>query len=142
MSRRARSCWVPLSVLMSELEEGARRSDALSASAAAIHAQALVESDAEAGLRALEMYRATSHVVQTARCARDVAPMLVGQGRKDEAIALLRAAAEVSSSIGAIGDLATIDIMLRSRVAPRLRLGVVNYNGTKGGSTRRRGFLK
>ena len=47
--------------------------------------------------------------------------MLVGEGRKDEAIALLRAAAEVSSSIGAIGDLATIDTMLRSLGVRRRR---------------------
>src|SRR5205807_1989936 len=82
------------------MEEGARRSPALSAAAAARRCRGLFERDPEALLEAVALLRKTPLRPHLAACCEDAAVVLAEQGRRDEAVALLDETATIHIDIG------------------------------------------
>ena len=87
-----------------ELEEGARRSPANSAAAAALLCRSLVERDPAPALDAVTLYRQTPLRPALAACCEHTAALLAPLGRRNEAIALLNDAAAIHADTDAIAD--------------------------------------
>ena len=108
-----------------ELEEGARRSPAQSAAAAALLCRGLVDRGADLVLEAVATYRRTPLRPLLAGCCEDAARVLVAVDRREEAIPLLHEAATISIDIAASADLSRLEAALRDlgvrRVRPQLR---------------------
>jgi DNA-binding CsgD family transcriptional regulator len=102
-----------------ELEEGARRTPANSAAAAALLCRSLVERDPAPALDAVARYRQTQLRPALAACCEQTAALLAPLGRRDEAIALLNDAAAIHSDTDATADAARVDAALRQLGARR-----------------------
>ena len=100
-----------------ELEEGASRSPADSAAAAAQQCRGLVERDPDLALTAVARYRTTPLRPDLATCVENTAELMMAAGRRDEAVALLLEAATIHAELDSAGDLERIGATLR-------RLGV------------------
>jgi DNA-binding CsgD family transcriptional regulator len=87
-----------------ELEEGARRTSAASATGAALLCRGLVEGDPELALNAVARYRDTPLKPELAACCEAAAVLLAEVDRRDEAVALRREAATIYADITASGD--------------------------------------
>ena len=103
------------------IEEGARRSPALSVAAAARRCRGLLERDPEALLEATALYRKTPLRPDLAACCEDAATVLAESGRRDEAVVLLDETATIHLDTGATGDLSRVDALLRTLGARRRR---------------------
>jgi DNA-binding CsgD family transcriptional regulator len=103
------------------MDEGARRSPALSAVAAARCCRGLLDRDPAPLLEACELYRKTPLRPDLAACCEDTADILVEQDRRDETVVLLDEAAAIHVDTGATGDLARVDALLRGLGARRRR---------------------
>ena len=123
-----------------ELEEGARRSPANSAAAAALLCRSLVERDPAPALDAVSRYRQTPLRPALAACCEHTAALLAPLGRRNEAIALLNDAAAIHADTDAIADAARVDGALRKlgarrlrqpADAPHIRLGVIDPDGKR-----------
>ncbi len=73
-----------------DLEEGARRSPAASATGAALLCRGLVERDPDQALAAVPKYRQTPLRPDLAACCEHAAAVVAAAGRREEAITLLR----------------------------------------------------
>ena len=104
-----------------ELEEGARRSPANSAAAAALLCRSLVERDPAPALDAVTRYRQTPLRPALAACCEHTAALLAPLGRRNEAIALLNDAAAIHADTDANADAARVDAALRQLGARRPR---------------------
>ena len=96
-----------------DIEEGARRSPADSAAAAALQCRGLVERDPDLLLDAVTRYRETGRRPERAACCEDAAQLLAVANRQDEAITLLREAAAINADIDASADAARVEATLR-----------------------------
>jgi class 3 adenylate cyclase/DNA-binding CsgD family transcriptional regulator len=105
-----------------ELEEGARRSPANSAAAAALLCRSLVERDPAPALDAVTRYRQTPLRPALAACCEHTAALLAPLGRRNEAIALLNDAAAIHTDTDANADAARVDAALRQLGARRHRV--------------------
>jgi len=103
------------------MEEGARRSPALSAAATANRCRGLLDRNPAPLLEAVGLYRKTPLRPDLAACCEDAADVLAERDRRDEAVALLDEAATIHIDIGATGDLARVDALLRRLGARRRR---------------------
>jgi DNA-binding CsgD family transcriptional regulator len=90
--------------------------------AAAIHARALFESDAELALRAVELYREDRRPLIRASALEDAGRLLPAEQRK-EAVSHLDAALEIYSAAGADRDCSRVRGLLRARGVRRLEGG-------------------
>jgi class 3 adenylate cyclase/DNA-binding CsgD family transcriptional regulator len=96
------------------VEEGSRRSPAVSAHAAALQCRGIVERDADLLLVAAEQFRSTPLRPSLALCCEDSAAALSADGRSTEAITALTEAAGIYADTGAFGDAGRVDEALRS----------------------------
>jgi class 3 adenylate cyclase/DNA-binding CsgD family transcriptional regulator len=96
------------------LQEAARRSPAVSATASALQCRGIVEDDAQLLLDAAALFRATPLRPALAVCCEDAAAALASHGRPDEAIVLLAEAAVIHSDTGAFGEGARVDSALQA----------------------------
>ncbi len=96
------------------LEEGSRRSPALSAAASALQCRGIVERDADMLLEATALFRSTPLRPALAICCEDAASVLAEHRRLDEAIELLAEAALIHVGNGAVGETARVDESLRT----------------------------
>lgn len=103
------------------VEEGARRSPAVSAKATARHCRGLLESDLDALIEAVDLHRSTGIVTSTAAVCEDTAVALLAAGREQEGIALLEEAATIHIGLGADADLSRVDGLLRGAGVRRRR---------------------
>jgi class 3 adenylate cyclase/DNA-binding CsgD family transcriptional regulator len=97
-----------------DLEEGARRTPARSAAAAALQCRGLLNGDPDVILEAAATYRETPLRPALAACCEDAADMLTATDRRDEAIAMLSEAAAIYGDLDAAGDTARVNATLRS----------------------------
>jgi DNA-binding CsgD family transcriptional regulator len=95
------------------LEEGARRTPVASAIGGAIQARGLVARDSALLADALQHLRRSPMRPHVARCCEDLGRQTAADGHRQEALPLLREAADVFASIGAEGDVARIDTEMR-----------------------------
>ena len=102
------------------MEEGARRSPALSAAAAARACRGLFDRNPAALNEACALYRKTPLRPDLAACCEDAAEVLAEQDRREEAVELLDEAAAIHIDTGASGDLVRVDALLR-RLGTRRR---------------------
>ena len=107
------------------LEENARRRPAPGATAAALQSRGLMESDVALVRDAVERYRDTLLRPALALCCEDAAGLLMKSGSDQaEALSLLTEAAAVHAEVGASGDLARVDAIIRSVDAARVDVRV------------------
>jgi DNA-binding CsgD family transcriptional regulator len=98
----------------SDLEEGARRTPALSAAAAALHCRGLLDKNPDLLLDAVARYRDTPLRPAFAACCEDAAGLFAANTRRDEAVTLLREAAAIYDDINAAADSARVADALRA----------------------------
>ncbi len=96
------------------LEEGTRRTPALSARAAALQCRGIVNSDATMLLDAVACFRQTPLQPALAICCEDAANVLATHERRGEAVSLLSEAAAIHALTGAVGEARRIDTTLRT----------------------------
>lgn len=103
------------------LDESVRRRPAPGAIAAASQGRGLLEGDVALVLDAVERYRATMLRPALALCCEDAAGLLMKSGSdQTEALSLLNEAAAIHAEVGASGDLARVDAIIRSVDATRV----------------------
>ncbi|HEX2273901.1 MAG TPA: AAA family ATPase [Acidimicrobiales bacterium] len=108
-----------------EVEQGARRSGAASAAAAALRCRALADGDAHGLVAAAAAYRATPHRMELAFTCEDAGLALTRHGRLGEAVGMLEEALAVLEEAGATMPAARVTAALRE-------LGVRHRRGGPG----------
>jgi DNA-binding NarL/FixJ family response regulator len=103
------------------MEEGAKRGSAVSAAATAKQCRGLLSRDADMLLEAVAARRSVPFVPELAQCCEQAAVVLAESDRRDEAVKLLDEAAALHVGLGATGDLARVDALLRGLGARRRR---------------------
>jgi DNA-binding CsgD family transcriptional regulator len=115
-----------------DVEEGARRSGAASAAAAALRCRGLVDADPHALLAAVHRLRPQPTVVELALTLEEAAAALAHAGRSDEAVAALEEALTIYERAGAVRLLARADAALRAlgvrrRKSPGARRAAIGW---------------
>jgi DNA-binding CsgD family transcriptional regulator len=109
--------------VVDEVEEGARRSGARSAVAAALRCRALLDGDADGLVTAADAYRATPHRMELAFTCEDAGLALAAGGRDREAVALLEEALARFEEAGATRPTARVGAALRELGVRHRRAG-------------------
>ncbi|HEX2041899.1 MAG TPA: AAA family ATPase [Acidimicrobiales bacterium] len=100
--------------VVADVEEGARRSGATSAAAAALRCRALFDGDADGLVSAAAAYRVTPHRMELAFTCEDAGLALAAEGRGREAVELLEEGLAVFDDAGATVPAARAAAALRT----------------------------